>query len=488
MDKFLIDIAKNFFSVFIRNMKINNINPREIQLNKILSKVESYADKALLNKTVKPEEFARDLFIAGGKCKSPEKENLLNNCLTAVADKMIDTKQNNLAGIIYSFLIKFNKDNLITLKQLIPKALEIAEMQKDSIHVAARTGELCQIYKTYDIHGTNYLACLNLRKKALNDIYSNYDTVGERFRTISRQMNEKDTYLELLIKTKYDIANEIIITNKQDAKNELLSAYKDLSKFSECYKKTKEKTYSMLKKHASIQLTKIALCKNATFNNISEKFCQIRKNIIDTTKEKAPIENSLFDNCFSTMYDEFKQKSLEDKFIYKSLNLADELVTLGNSFSADRIYNVLSNKNQNNTRNLKTIILKQLELRDRNNDNFGVFYFCNLMQKLFKKDSKAVSVNAYLKALQFDIKNTTYIIENYDNIPKRSNLKPKTEYIKQLIYAKVNAARLQRNTYPEYTKGVIKEIAKLIDELPLGYIAEHPEMESSIRFVRQNNY
>ena len=301
-------------------------------------------------------------------------------------------------------------------------------------------------------------------------------------------MEEKDTYLELLIKTKYDIANEIIITNKQDAKNELLSAYKDLSKFSECYKKTKEKTYSMLKKHASIQLTEIALCKNATFNNISEKFCQIRKNIIDATKEKAPIENSLFDDCFSTMYDEFKQKSLEDKFIYKSLNLADELVTLGNSFSADRIYNVLSNKNQNNTRNLKTIILKQLELRDRNNDNFGVFYFCTLMQKLFKKDSKAVSVNAYLKALQFDIKNTTYIIENYDNIPKRSNLKPKTEYIKQLIYAKVNAARLQRNTYPEYTKGVIKEIAKLIDELPLGYIAEHPEIEYSVRFVRENNY
>lgn len=484
----MIVIAKKFFSVFITSMKINQINPREIQLNKILSRVESYADKTHLNKAVKPEKFARDLFIAGEKCKTPEKENLLNNCLTSLADKMIDAKQNDLAGIIYSFLIKFNKDNLITLKQLIPKALKIAEMQKDSIHVAARTGELCQIYKTYDIHGANYLACLNLRKKALTDICSNYDTVGERFRTISRQKNDKDTYLELLIKTKYDIANEIIVTDKQNARNELLSAYKDLSQLSDDYKKTKERGYSMLKKHAGMQLTEITLCKNTPFNNTTEKFSKISKNIVDATKEKAPIENSLFDDYYNSMYDEFKQDSLEDKFIYKSLKLVDELENLGNSILADRICNILASKNQNNIRNLKTIILKQLELRDKNNDSFGVFYFCSILQRLFKKDSKAVSVNSYLKALQFDIKTTTNIINNYDNIPQRSNLKPKNEYIKQLIYAKVNAARLQKNTYPEYTNKVIKEVAKLIDELPLGYIAEHPEMESSIRFVRQNNY
>lgn len=469
-------------------MKINRIKPREIPLNKMLSKVESYADTAHLNKALQPGEFARDLFIAGEKCKTPEKESLLNNCLTALADKMIDTKQNDLAGIIYSFLIKFNKDNMIVLKQLIPKALEVAKMQKDSIHVAARAGELCQIYKTYDIHGANYLACLNLRKKALTDICSNYDTVGERFRTISRQKNDKDTYLELLIKTKYDIANEIIVTDKQNARNELLSAYMDLSKFSDNFKKQNERAYSMLKKHASMQLTEITLCKNTPFNNTTEKFSQISKNIVDATKEKAPIENSIFDDCFNSMYDEFKQDSLEGQFIYKSLKLVDELEALGNSVLADRLCNILASKNKDNIRNLKTIIMKQLELRDKNNDSVGIFYFCTYMQKLFKKDSRAVSVNSYLKSLQIRIKATVDIIKNYDDISKRSNLKSKNEYIKQLIYAKVNTARLQKNTHPEYTKETIREVAKLIDELPLGYIAEHPEMESSIRFVRQNNY
>lgn len=488
MDKILKLIAKNFFIVFIIGMKINKFDSNEIQVQKMLFNVQKYIDKPHFKDTIKTERLARDLYAVGQKCKETEKGNILTNCLTALAEKMRSAKQDNIAAIIYSFLIKFNADNPKLLKEFASKALDIAKEQKDSVHVAARAGEICQVYKTYDIHGASYLSCLHLRKKALNDVYTNYDTAGARYRTISRQINEKDIYLELLIKTKYDIANELIVTNKQEAKNELLSACKNLNQFSDNFKKQNERTYNMLKKHASMQLTEIALCQNRPFNNISEKFSQIRKNIIEIAKEKAPIENSAFDECFNSMYDEFKQDSLEEKFIYKSLKLVDELETLGNSFLADKICNILASKNQNNIKNLKTILLKQLELRDKNNDNFGVFYFYSIIQRLFKKDAKAVSISSYLKALQYDIKNTTIIVKNYDSIPKRSNLKPKNEYIKHLIYARVNAARLQKNTYPEYTKEAIKEIEKLIDKLPLGYIAEHPEMESAIRFVRQNNY
>lgn len=467
-------------------MKINKINQKQVPIQKMLSRVQSYMDKVHQQIPIKPEQFSCDLYKTAKKCNTPEKENLLNNCLIALADKMVDAKQDNLAGIIYSFLIKFNKDNLITLKQLIPKALEIAKIQKDSIHVAARAGELCQIYKTYDIHGANYLSCLVLRKKALNDICSNYDTVGKRFRTISRQINDKDTYLELLIKTKYDIANELIVTNKQDAKNELLSAFKDLNKLSDYYKKTKERGYSMLKKHASMQLTEIALCKNVQFNNISEKFDQISKNIIETTKEKAPIENSMFDDCFNTMYDEFKQNFLEKKFIYKSLKLIDKLDTLKASFLADRLCNLLANKNQNNIENLKTITLKQLELRDKNNDNFGVLYFCNLIQKLFKKNSKAVSINSYLKSNQTRMNALINIINNYDSLSGKENLHTKEEYIKQLIFTKVNTARLQRNTNPEYTQTAILDAYNWLKKLPPEYVREHAEMYKVVEFIKQN--
>ena len=469
-------------------MKINKFDSNEIQVQKMLFNVQRYIDKPHFKDTIKIERLARDLYAVGQKCKETEKGNILTNCLTALAEKMRSAKQDNIAAIIYSFLIKFNADNPKLLKEFASKALDIAKEQKDSVHVAARAGEICQVYKTYDIHGASYLSCLHLRKKALNDVYTNYDTAGARYRTISRQINEKDIYLELLIKTKYDIANELIVTNKQAAKNELLSAYKDLNKLSDNYKKQNERTYNMLKKHASMQLTEISLCKNTSFNNISEKFSQIRKNIIEIAKEKAPIENSAFDECFASMYDEFKADSLDDKFLNKSLQIVEELEALGNFFLADRICNILTKKNQDNIRNLKTIILKQLELSEKNNDNFGIFHFCTIIQKLFKKDAQAVSVNSYLKSLQFDIKAVTNVIENYDNLLNKRKLKPKEDYIKQLIFAKVNSARLQRNTNPEYTRKTIREVEKLIDKLPIGYIAEHPEMESSVRFVRQNNY
>lgn len=466
-------------------MKINRINPEEIPLSKILSNVERYMDKSHIN-SVKPEAFAYDLFLAGEKCNTPEKSNLLNNCLTVLADKMLNAKQDNLAGIIYSFLIKFNNDNPIILKQLIPKSLKIAKMQKDSVHVAARTGELCNLYKAYQIHGSNYMACLALRKKALSKICSDYDAAGKNYRTISRQMNKKDTYIELLVRTKCDIAEELRITNKHDARKELLSAYNDMQKMSEKYRTENEKTYCGLKKYINIELTNITLCKNTNFNNPMEKFSNIRRNIIEATKENAPIENSLFDDCFASLYDEFKQNSYEDKFVYKSLQLTDELVNLGNFYLADRICNILTSKTQDNIKNLKSVILKQQELREKNNDDFGVLYFHNYLKNLCRKNIKAVTFSSLLKSLQSNIKALTNIIENYDSLSERKHLKPKNEYLKYLIFSKIDSAKLLRKTKPEYSKATIKEAANLLEKLPLDFITEHPEIKRTIEFIRTN--
>lgn len=468
-------------------MKINKINQNQVPIQKMLSHVQSYMDKVHQQIPIKPEQFSCDLYKTAKKCNTPEKENLLNNCLIALADKMVDAKQDNLAGIIYSFLIKFNKDNNpILLKQLIPKALEIAKMQKDSVHIAARTTELCQIYKTYEIHGTNYLSCLTLRKKALNNICSNYDTVGEKFRTISRQMNKKDTYLELLIKTKCEIANELVYTNKQDARKELLSAYKDFQKFSENYKTENEKSYSGLKKYVSIALTDMTLCNDTKIDNVMKKFSCVSKNIINAIKEDAPIENSLFDECFNNMYEEAKKDSLEEKFIYKSLKFVDELENLENPYLSNRICKLLMNKNQNNIRNLKFIIMKQIETREKNQNDFGILHFCSIIQNLFKKDPKAITVNSYLKSNQIKMNALINVINNYDSLSNKENLHTKEEYIKQLIFAKANSARMHKNTNPEYTQTAILEAYNWLKKLPPEYVREHAEMYKVVEFIKQN--
>ncbi len=468
-------------------MEINKINQSQIPIQKMLSRVQNYMDKVYQQVPIKQEQFSSDLYIIGKKCNTPENENLLNNCLITLANKMLDAKQDNLAGIIYSFLIKFNKDNNpILLKQLIPKALEIAKMQKDSIHVAARTGELCNIYKAYEIHGSNYLTCLALRKKALNHICSNYDTIDENFKTVSRQKNKKDIYIELLIRTKSDIANELIFTNKQEAKKELLSAYKDFKKLSENYRSENEKFYCGFKKYISIELSNIILCNNIEFNNVMEKFSSIRKNVIDAIKEDAPIENTLFDECFKNMYEDAKKNSLEKIFIYKSLKLVDILENMENPYLANRICKLLMNKNQNNIKNLKNIVMKQLEAREKNQNDFGILHFCSIIQNLFKKDPKAVTINSYLRSNQIKMNALINIINNYDSLSGKENLNTKEEYIKQLIFAKVNTARLQRNTNPEYTQIAIRDAYDLLKKLPQEFIREHAEMYKVVEFIKQN--
>lgn len=467
-------------------MKINKFDSNEIQVRKMLFNVQQYMDKAHAKDAIKTELFARDLYIVGRKCKGIEKENILTNCLAALAEKMRAAKQDNLAGIIYSFLIKFNENNPGLLKEFASKALDIAKEQKDSVHVAARTGELCQVYKAYDIHGANYLACLNLRKKALSDICSDYNTVGKRFRTISRQMNTKDTYNELLVRTKLDIVNELIVTNKQEAKKELLSAYNDFQYFSDDYKKHNERTYSMLKKHISTEITSLTLCKYQKSNNPMETFLKLRKNLINAVKNKEPIENSIFNDYYSSLYDEFKNESSDNRFVKKSLELEKELISLGNPILGNNIYVILRDKNQDNIRNLKDIIMSELEDRTKTKDSFGMLYFGTIFQKIFKKDSSAISVTMYLKSIKACMDALTDIINNYENIPKTSKLKSKNQYIEQLIFAKVNAAKLQRNTNPAYTSVAIQEAGNLIDKLPAEYIKKHPEMKNLINYVMQH--
>ena len=240
-----------------------------------------------------------------------------------------------------------------------------------------------------------------------------------------------------------------------------------------------------MKKYISIELTNIMLRGNTSGQNASEQFAKMQKNVIEAIKEGAPVENSIFKERFIEIYDEYKNNSFEDKFLDKSLKFVEELNNLGNPILANNICIILQEKNQSNIRNLKEISLTQMKVRDEANDIFGVLHHSITIQKLFRKDSNAVSINSYLKAIQYHIKVLDYIIKNYDSMSNESRLKTKDGYIEQLVFAKVNSARLQRNKNPEYFKNNINDAGKLLDELPAGYIAKHPEMKKIVSFIRQ---
>ena len=67
-----------------------------------------------------------------------------------------------------------------------------------------------------------------------------------------------------------------------------------------------------------------------------------------------------------------------------------------------------------------------------------------------------------LKSLQSNIKALTNIIDNYDSLPERKHLRPKNEYLKYLIFSKIDSAKLRRKTKPEYSKATIKEAESIL--------------------------
>ena len=130
--------------------------------------------------------------------------------------------------------------------------------------------------------------------------------------------------------------------------------------------------------------------------------------------------------------------------------------------------------------------MKQIETREKNQNDFGILHFCSIIQNLFKKDPKAITVNSYLKSNQIKMNALINVINNYDSLSNKENLHTKEEYIKQLIFAKANSARMHKNTNPEYTQTAILEAYNWLKKLPPEYVREHAEMYKVVEFIKQN--
>lgn len=62
------------------------------------------------------------------------------------------------------------------------------------------------------------------------------------------------------------------------------------------------------------------------------------------------------------------------------------------------------------------------------------------------------------------------------NFTKTTKLKPKNDYIRQLIFGKVNSAYVLRKRNPEFFKEVIKEVETLFKSLPQDYLEQNPNL------------
>ena len=142
-----------------------------------------------------------------------------------LAEVLVSLKNDNLASIVYSFLIKVNKGNEAAIEGLAANGLKIAKRLHDPIHIMARAEDLRAIYQHKSNCQDKLLKVLYEQKRALGDIVGDYDGAQKRYRTVSKQMQPVEVYEKRLSWVKQKIAEALL---EQGGKHNINQAIAEL--------------------------------------------------------------------------------------------------------------------------------------------------------------------------------------------------------------------------------------------------------------------
>ncbi|MDE6137836.1 MAG: hypothetical protein K2F57_00030 [Candidatus Gastranaerophilales bacterium] len=208
-----------------------NPHPVMKQPKKALLSLEENVTKILQNKgPVNPTIFSSELHSIGDAFVKRNELECLNKHSKRMAENLVKLGDLNLAGIVYSLLIRLNPKNTTIVEQAATNALAIAKRFNDPIHIMARANDLKEIYKISQPGSSKHLKALQTEKKALNEICNNYEGVKKRYRTLSRKMRPVEAYELKLAAIRFEIAEIIAKENKTAAIEELLAAKTILEK------------------------------------------------------------------------------------------------------------------------------------------------------------------------------------------------------------------------------------------------------------------
>ena len=110
--------------------------------------------------------------VAFGQNKKTQELNIISRSLI---EFLVNKKQDNLAGIAYSVLIKMNEKNPKAVEELALKALAIATRFNDPVHKMARANDLANIYSKSERGSERHVKYLRIANRALMDICKNYE-------------------------------------------------------------------------------------------------------------------------------------------------------------------------------------------------------------------------------------------------------------------------------------------------------------------------
>ena len=157
------------------------------------------------NQSIPSGSFAYELRDLGDVFAERGQKSEMNKASKKLAETLVASKNSDLAGVIYSFLVKFNEDNPKVAEEFAVNGLAVAKRLKDDVHIVARCHDLRDIYKASEPKSDKLLKTMYEEKRALSNIVNDYSAAEKRYNTISRKMAPKSKYEFLLGSVKIEI-------------------------------------------------------------------------------------------------------------------------------------------------------------------------------------------------------------------------------------------------------------------------------------------
>ena len=137
-------------------------NPAQSSLAKKSFETFSYNTirSTKLAKPINPLLFSNQLREIGDIFVKENKKDWMNSLTKKLAETLVSLKNHQLAGRVYSYLIKFNKGNRELVEEYATNALIIAKRLHDPVHTMARANDLKEIYKYTQPNSDKHLSVL----------------------------------------------------------------------------------------------------------------------------------------------------------------------------------------------------------------------------------------------------------------------------------------------------------------------------------------
>lgn len=200
-------------------MKIDSI-----KLSAVNEKFDKFAKRVVQTPNLTCDEF---LDVANST-----KTEFLNNGMEQnycqrvfeLTTQLIESGKLDFAGIICSSLVKLNGLPFEQREAYIKKAIEIAELQGDLMHQAARLHSLHKLYESIGGQAQKDLKVLIKEERVLTEIIENFDISCNGFKTVKYRNENINGYKKLLAWARVNIAKILKFKKPNKAEKKLREA------------------------------------------------------------------------------------------------------------------------------------------------------------------------------------------------------------------------------------------------------------------------